>query len=134
MGNKLKYPKLYRLICSSRINSIVGIDKRLYNRIVKHYYLVPKKDKTEHVSIASITANPKTKRLSNIALSNLERQGLDSDTAKVIVSKAQDLLEISPPEEKSGTFKKNKLKGKRMKSRKGYHLNPKSYELEEVGR
>jgi hypothetical protein len=32
----------------------------------------------------------------------------------------------------NGTFNKDKLPNKKMIERKGYYLNPKSYELEEV--
>jgi hypothetical protein len=37
-----------------------------------------------------------------------------------------------PHEEYEGTFKKSKLKNKLMKKRKGYHLNPQTYGLEET--
>lgn len=35
-------------------------------------------------------------------------------------------------EEGEGTFRKHKLKNKKMQIRKGYHLNVYTYELEEV--
>ena len=47
----------------------------------------------------------------------------------------KDLLHLyntKPFEDYEGTFRKSKLKGKKMEIKKGYHLNVYTYELEEL--
>lgn len=54
------------------------------------------------------------------------------DKDKIIKKYLETEYPAGPYEENEGTFRKHKIKNKYMEKRKGYHLNPYTYTLEET--
>lgn len=54
-------------------------------------------------------------------------------TPEEIIKKYKEIpYNTDPYESNEGTFRKHKLKNKKMEIGRGYHLNPYTYELEET--